>query len=86
MSLDRKHILHHFILFGIIILAIGVMAIVQGNRSMQFATVLGFSVVYCLYGLTHHALEHDLTIRIVIEYVLVAFLVISAFFFVKGGM
>jgi len=62
------------------------MLLFAGNRDMQFVTLVGFSFVYCLYGILHHGFTHDLTIKIVVEYILIALVVISLFIFVRGGM
>lgn len=82
---DKTHMFHYLIIAGI--LCIGVISIIffPIERSLQFAIVSFLAIFYLCYGILHHLLEHDLTVKIVIEYVLIAFLVIALFFLVRGG-
>lgn len=83
---DRAHILHHTIVVGILVLGIGLSLLFSGDRNLQLAAIVATGVVYAAYGIVHHRLEHDLTVKIVLEYVLVALLVVVLFIFVKGGV
>lgn len=86
MAFDKEHIVHYFIILGIVISAIGMVVFFSFDKSIQFWIVVGFSVSYGIYSILHHYLKHDLTIKIVIEYILITLLVIAAFIFIKGGL
>ena len=86
MHLDKKHRFHYLILLAIVALAVSLTHIFMGNKNAQFIVICAFALVYSVYGILHHSLEHDLTIKIVIEYVLIALLVVSVFLFVRGGV
>ena len=83
---DRAHILHHTIVVGILAVGFAISQFYLGDRNLQLATIVATGIVYAAYGIVHHRLEHDLTVKIVVEYVLVAALVVALFIFVKGGM
>ena len=86
MSMSRNHIFHYTIILGIILLGIGLLILLSANKALQFIALIVISFFYLMYGILHHRLEHDLTLKIVIEYILVVFLVIALFIFVKGGV
>jgi hypothetical protein len=85
MSLDRQHILHYAIVVGIVSLGVASFILFAANRDVQFVIVIAIALFYLAYGILHHSLEHDLTFKIVVEYTLIALLVIVLFLFVRGG-
>lgn len=85
MFLHKNHLVHYLIILGIIALGIGSVTLLSSNKNMQFIMVLAVSLFYLCYGIFHHFLEHDVTIKIVVEYVLVTLLVVALFIFVRGG-
>lgn len=86
MHLNRNHTTHYLILFGIILLGFALLTFFSASKSMQLAACFFVAIVYLCYGLLHHWLEHDLTIKIVVEYVLVALLVAALFVLIRGGL
>ena len=84
MKLDREHIAHYLYIAGYIALGL-IVANKAPGKNEQMLVVIVFSLLYAMYGIIHHGLEHDLTIKIVVEYVLVALLAIALFFFVLEG-
>lgn len=85
MSLDRTHLVHYTTILGIILLGIALLILFSANRGIQLVILITISLLYLAYGILHHSLEHDLTLKIVVEYVLVAVLAIVLFIFVRGG-
>lgn len=85
MVVDRAHVVHYAIIVGLIVLGIAGTTLFSAHKGLQLAWVIGISLFYLFYGILHHYLEHDLTIKIVVEYVLVVALVISLFMLMKGG-
>lgn len=82
----EDHILYYFSMIGVVIFGLVLMLNFSPNRNLQIITLFGISIVYVLFGITHHLLNHDLVLKIVIEYVLIASLGIAAAFFIyKGG-
>lgn len=57
------------------------------SKELQVAVVVLLSVFYVFYGIFHHFLEHDISQKIVIEYVLMGTLGLAiVFFLLKGGL
>ena len=76
---------------------IGLLAILGFGLFMTFGFSYGarwqmFSILltaffYIAWGMLHHFINHDLTLKIVIEYILIGSLGITvAFFLLKGGL
>lgn len=85
MSLDKNHILHYLIILGIVLLGVVSLVLFSADKSIQLIILITITLLYLAYGILHHSLEHDLTMKIVIEYTLIAFLTIVLFLFVRGG-
>ena len=86
MSRSRNHIIHYLIVAGIILLGGSLLLLFAGNKLLQLVGLIITSILYLAYGIIHHRLEHDLTVKIVIEYVLIGLLTIALFIFVKQGI
>lgn len=86
MVFDRTHILHYSIIFGVLFVGIVSIGVFPVDRSVQLLIGSTLALFYFCYSVLHHYLEHDLTIKIMVEYALVALLVIALFFFIKGGL
>ena len=85
MSLDKLHITHYLIILAILCLGISGAMLFAYNDLLQFLFIVTMAILYAVYGVVHHYLEHDLTIKIVIEYVLVALLIVAIFVFTFQG-
>lgn len=82
----KKHYRYYFSLF--IVLFFGILALVNSyyNRQLQILVIVLTSFLYVSLALIHHFLEHDLTAKIVVEYVLIAILGVSAFVFLLSAI
>ncbi|OGH21621.1 MAG: hypothetical protein A2629_01815 [Candidatus Levybacteria bacterium RIFCSPHIGHO2_01_FULL_41_15] len=73
----------------ILILGLGLLFILLAapDRSLQFNLVVLTTVFYIFFGVIHHLINHDLSIKIMIEYVIIGTLGLAlVFFFMKGGL
>lgn len=44
-----------------------------------------FALVYVIWGILHHAVHHSVTLRVVIEYIVVALLGVAIIIFILNG-
>lgn len=82
----RKIIEHHayyFIKFLVLILGFLLIALFSFNLLFQFMTLVFLLISYIAIGLIHHQINHDLSSKIVIEYILVSSLILTAFLFLN---
>lgn len=80
-----KHIPYYFGL--ITIFAIGLLAAiaVSPNIVLQALIVVATIVLYMFWGITHHFRSHELTKKIMVEYILIGILGLSMIFFIFMG-
>ncbi|KKS98677.1 MAG: hypothetical protein UV73_C0001G0198 [Candidatus Gottesmanbacteria bacterium GW2011_GWA2_43_14] len=75
----RKHhyIFHNFLL--ILILATGLVLFFanRGYPDRQFSLTVAISALYVVWGILYHYLKGDLHLKVVIEYILIAFLAVT---------
>lgn len=63
----------HLIVLGIVMgLSLFTFFLLMGKKELQFMVGFMAAVSYILWGIIYHLIEHDLYLRIVIEYILVA--------------
>lgn len=72
----------YYIFLGIILM-LGFFAIYinASNKSFQLGTVVAATFFYILWGIMHHLINHDLSLKIVIEYILVGTFGLTIIFF-----
>ena len=81
-----KHHVYTILMF--LIIGFGIFLAVQTSydKSLQILILLLTTCFYVFSGIFHHALEHDISPKIVIEYVLIGVLGMTiVLFFLKGG-
>lgn len=66
----KFHYLHFLVLLIILTLGIFTFFTAAGNRQLQLITGIVTSLAYIFWGIIHHALQKDLYMRVVIEYIL----------------
>lgn len=81
----KNHILHYSIIASVLFLGIASLTF-PADKNVQLLIVVAVALFYLCYGMLHHHVAHDLTIKIVIEYALVAALLIAVFIFIRGGV
>lgn len=83
----RQHIAYYISLFVILLLGGILIILTSPNVFVQINIALITICFYVLWGAIHHLINHELTIRIMIEYVLIGLLGVSIIFFmVMGGL
>lgn len=81
-----KHWGYYISLVLILLLGFLLTSISTSNRQLQIGVVTLTTLFYVLWGILHHLLNHDLNVKIVIEYVLIgSFGLAIVVFLLKGG-
>lgn len=76
---------YHISLIAILVAGVLIISF-STDKSFQLLTLILTAFFYVLWGVIHHHLHHDLTAKIVVEYVLMGALGISlVFLLLKGG-
>jgi len=53
----------------------------QGQKELQLACIVFTAFLYVVWGVSHHIIHHSFSIKIMLEYIAIAVLVISVLFF-----
>ncbi len=70
MKLIYKHKAYYLSLSVIFIMGLALMLVAKHNPQLRMMAILMMAFFYVLWGIVHHILDHDMSVRIVIEYVL----------------
>lgn len=81
----KKHLGYYLSLITILVLGLVLILLASPNIDLQVIITLLTVFFYILWGLFHHLTNHELTAKIVIEYVLVGVLGVSILFFLLMG-
>ena len=76
----KNHLLHYTILITILVIGFGSVVLFSANKQAQLILAIITSVLYVLWGFIHHYMEDDMSIKVVVEYVLIAVLSILIIF------
>lgn len=82
----KKHLFYYASLTAIFASGATLAIIAAPYIIIQSAIITLTVVSYIILGLVHHKLNHELTSKIVVEYVLIGALGISILFFMMGGV
>lgn len=83
----RKHIAYYFFLLLILLLGLILSFYFSFDRQLQMLAIIMTAISYVVWGVSHHFVHHDLTPKIMIEYVLIGSLGMSiVLFIIKGGL
>lgn len=74
--IKTKHLFDYIFLILTSLLFLVGLYLMQGQRLASFIVVLIFAGIYILWGIYHHGSKHILSLRVVIEYILIAFSVL----------
>jgi hypothetical protein len=77
----RKHLNHYALLMAGVMLGIWALVRFRYVLEMQVWIVAAMAAGYVLWGILHHTLNRDLTVKILIEYLLIAVLYVTIFWF-----
>lgn len=67
-----RHLGHYIFLLTIMLVGIVLVVLSGKNLSLQTGIVILLALSYFIWGLVHHALEKELHLEIVLEYILLA--------------
>lgn len=81
----KKHLGYYISFFLIAAGSIFLVFQNNGDKSVVLEFVGLFAVSYVVWGLLHHLVHHSVTLRIVVEYIVVALLGVSIVFFILNG-
>lgn len=80
-----RHMWHYGALLAVLTLGFFLTMQTASDKTLQLTIVLITTLFYIIWGLLHHLIEHDLTARIVVEYVLIGSLGASIVLFILLG-
>jgi len=81
----KKHLGYYISLILILLLGLVVIFLTRSNIGIQGLAILLTVVFYVIWGILHHLINHELTLRIVVEYILIGALGVSILFFMLTG-
>ena len=81
----KKHFGYYISLSAILLLGIVLVVLTSPNIKTQSLVISLTVFFYILWGILHHLINHELSTRIVIEYVLIGALGLSVLFFMTVG-
>jgi hypothetical protein len=81
----KKHLGYYLSLSAILLLGLVLILLTGPNIKTQSLVILLTVFFYVLWGTLHQLINHELTHRIVIEYVLIGVLGLSIIFFMMMG-
>jgi len=81
----KKHFGYYLSLSAILLLGLALILLTSPNIKSQSLIILLTVFFYILWGTLHHLINHELTLKIVVEYVLIGALGISILFFMLMG-
>jgi hypothetical protein len=83
----KKHLGYYLSLLTILALGLLLTFLATPNIQLQIIIILLTTFFYVLWGMFHHLVNHELTSKIMIEYVLIGTLGVSILFFlIMGGL
>jgi len=80
-----KHINYYLFLLAIFAVGLLLSVLVYPNIFLQILVIVSTIIFYVFWGIWHHKKEHNLTNKIIVEYLLIGLLGISIVFFVFMG-
>lgn len=83
----KNHVAYYIVLILILGSGLFMTVLTTPYRQLQMVTIVMTTFFYIAWGILHHLINHDLTAKIVIEYVLIgSFGLAAVFFLLKGGL
>jgi hypothetical protein len=81
----QQHLGYYLSLSAILLLGLALVLLTSPNIQSQSLVISLTVFFYILWGILHHLINHELSARIVIEYVLIGALGLSILFFMTMG-
>jgi hypothetical protein len=80
-----KHLNYYIILAAIFAVGLFLSLVSYPNINLQIIIIFTTIICYVCWGILHHKISHQLTNKILIEYILIGLLGISIVFFIFMG-
>lgn len=80
-----KHSAYYFSLIAILALGLVLIFLTSPNIKQQGLIIALTVFFYVLWGILHHLINHELTLRIMVEYLLIGVLGLAVIFFMMIG-
>lgn len=81
--MKRHHSILYFFEFGVIALGFALMLVVSMTIYYQLLLLGILLTLYILIGLFHHNSHHDITMKVVLEYILISAIIFALFVFLN---
>ena len=81
----KEHIVYYISLFAVLTLGMFIALKMSYNKQTQLLVVVITTFFYVVLGIIHHKANHDLSTKIVIEYVLIGSLAMTIIAFLLRG-
>lgn len=81
----KQHIGYYISLISILLLGLVLVLLTRPNLRMQGLVIFLTVFFYFLWGSLHHFINHELTLKIMIEYLLIGGLGLAIIFFMMMG-
>lgn len=82
----NEHVAYYISLIAIFALGAFLIYSVTPNKQLQMLIFVIMAIFYVIWGVLHHFINHELSTKIVVEYILIGTLGIGIMFFLlKGG-
>lgn len=78
----KKHNIYYLLLAGILLIGLGLISLFSYNKQLQMMIVILTASLYIAFGIVHHIKDHDISLKVVIEYFAFAVLGISIIYLV----
>lgn len=83
----KVHLGYYFFLILILFLGVAAISSTLYDKKLQIALVIILSVSYAVLGIVHHRENHDLTLKVMLEYIAISlFAIASIVFLLMGGL
>lgn len=80
-----QHVVYHSMQGILLLLGLFFVLQVSYDKTLQMLGVVMTAFLYVVFGILHHITEHDITAKIVVEYILIAGLGVSLVFLLLKG-
>lgn len=81
----KKHLGYYVSFLLILVGSIFLVSHANGDKNLILEFVGLFAFAYVVWGVLHHLVHHSVTLRIVVEYIVVALLGVAVIFFIING-
>lgn len=72
----KKHIFDYLLLLSSGAAFLVFISVLRGEPSLQFIAIVAFVAFYVIWGVYHHAVNRDIRLKIVVEYILIGFTIL----------